>query len=107
MSAWLPAIQFILPYVSDIVKATIPIFTKPKDKGEVNAVIPNQIAELQDAVTHNAESIKQLATQLEQVVSGLDQGAEKLAQEIRLLKWIAIVAIVLSCTAIGLWIFAH
>jgi hypothetical protein len=104
MAVWLPAVKAILPYVTQIVTAVIPVFTKKKDKGRTDEVITSQISELQEAVTHNAESLKILATQLQQVISGIDTGADKIEQEIKIIKRLSIFAIAISVFAIILWL---
>lgn len=98
MVAWLPTLKAVLPYVTQIVTTAIPEFTKKADKSEVQALTNNQIVELQVAATHNAESLKLLAKQLEQVVSSLDAGSIKIDKEIRNTK-------LLSYLAIGISIF--
>lgn len=104
MAVWLPAVKVILPYITQIVTAAIPAFTKKTDKGGSEEVIPNQISELQEAVTHNAESLKILATQLKQVISGIDTGSVKLEKEIKTIKRLSIFAIAISAVAIILWL---
>jgi hypothetical protein len=104
MAAWLPAVKVILPYLSQIVTAVLPAFTKKSTKDDTGDVIPNQISELQTAVTHNAESLKILATQLQQVISGIDSGSAKAEKEIQIVKWLSISAIITSFIAIVLWL---
>jgi hypothetical protein len=100
MAAWLPALKALLPYVTQIVSAAIPAFTTRTDKD----VIPEQIRELQSAVTHNAESLKTLAAQLQQAITSIDSGAVRIEREIRIIRRLAIGAIAISLVAIGLWI---
>lgn len=104
MAAWLPAVKIILPYLTQIVASAIPAFTKKADKTGTEDITRNQIAELQDAVTHNAEALKILATQLQQVISDIDSGAAKIEKEIKAIKLLAILAIALSMVAIILWL---
>ncbi len=101
MPAWLPAVKAVLPYVAQIVTAAIPVFTK-KDKAGTDDVA-RQIAELQDAVTHNAESLKILAAQLQEVIN--DIGAAGIEKDIRTNRWLAVAAILLSSAAIALWLY--
>lgn len=102
MSAWLPAVKIILPYLTQIVTAVIPAFTKKVEKGKAEDAIPGQISELQDAATHNAESIKILAMQLQQAISSIDAGAIRIEKEIRLVKRLSILAIAAALVAIAL-----
>lgn len=106
MAAWLLTIKAILPYVTQIVTAAIPAFTKKMDRGEADKIIPSQISELQDAVTHNAESIKVLAAQLQQFISGIDTGSVKIEKDIKTIKQLSIFAIAISAFAIILWLIS-
>ncbi len=101
MPAWLPAVKAVLPFVAQIVTAAIPVFTKKERAGTDD--IARQIAELQEAVTHNAESVKVLATQLQEVIN--DIGAAGIEKDIRINRWLAIAALVLSSIAIALWLY--
>jgi methyl-accepting chemotaxis protein len=103
MVAWLPAAKIILPYLTQIVTAAIPAFTKKVDKTGTEDVTRNQVAELQDAVTHNAESLKLLATQLQQVINDIDSGAAKMEKGNRTNRLLALLAIGLSFFSIILW----
>lgn len=100
MALWLPAIKIMLPYVTQIVSAAIPAFTKKTDKTNAEGIISSQIAELQAAATHNAESLKTLAMQLQQVITGIDGAASKMEQEIKTSKRLALGASILSLLAI-------
>jgi hypothetical protein len=104
MALWLPAIKIMLPYVTQIVSAAIPAFTKKTDKTNTDVIIPSQIAELQAAATQNAQSLKTLAMQLQQVITGVDAAAEKMDREIKTTKRLAAAAIVLALLAIALWL---
>jgi secreted trypsin-like serine protease len=79
MAAWfVPAVKAILPYVSSIVAAAVPVFTTRKIDEAAAAqaqVIQKQIAELQSAASQNAAHIKALAGQLQKTVAALEQGA--------------------------------
>jgi hypothetical protein len=101
---WLPAVKAILPYLTQIVAAAIPAFTKRADKTGTEDIARNQISELQDAVTHNAEALKILATQLQQIINDIDSGASKIEKETKSIKRLALLAIALSIVAIILWL---
>ena len=64
MPAWMPALKAVLPYVTNLVTAAIPAFTARKGQERVAELTAKQIAELQDAATHNAEAVKVLAQAL-------------------------------------------
>jgi hypothetical protein len=102
MAAWLPALKALLPYATQIVTAAIPAFTRKT--GSAQDVIPEQIQELQGAVIHNAEAVKMLATQMQQVITSIDSGALKIEHDMRTVKRLSIIAIVLSVVAIALCI---
>jgi len=82
MAAWLPVIKASLPYVTQIVTAAIPAFTSKTPNAPPDELVPKQIAELQAAVTHNAEAVKSLATQLKETLEAIDQSAVKLEAEL-------------------------
>lgn len=105
MAAWLPVLKASLPYLTKIVAAAIPAFTARSAAEKADEVVPRQIAELQAAVTGNAESIKALAAQLKQTIEGIDPGVGKLQQEMARLRRVAFVAVVVAAAALGtaLW----
>jgi hypothetical protein len=106
MVAWIPAVKAILPFLAQIVTAAIPAFTTKADKTGTDELTRNQIAELQEAVTHNAESLKTLAAQLQQFINGIDAGSAKIEKEIKTVKHLAITAISFSAIAIVLWLYS-
>ncbi|MDO8989007.1 MAG: hypothetical protein Q7U91_05175 [Sideroxyarcus sp.] len=106
MVAWLPAAKIFLPYLAQIVTAAIPAFTKKADKTVTEETTRNQIAELQDAVTHNAEALKVLATQLQQIINDIDSGAAKMEKENRTNRRLVLLALGLSLLSIMLWAFS-
>ena len=65
MAAWfVPAVKAILPYVSAIVTAAVPVFTTRKADEAAAAqaqLLQKQIAELQSAASQNAVHIRELA----------------------------------------------
>lgn len=101
MAAWLPALKAILPYVSQVVSVALPVFTKIADKNKSADVIPDQIQELQAAVTHNAESLKVLADQLQKTITSIEAGAVRMESELRAIRRLSVAAILMSLAAIG------
>ena len=70
MAAWLiPALKLVLPHVGTIFEAAAPVFTKkkPEEAPNQNALLQQQITELQAAASQNAAHIKDLAAQLERL----------------------------------------
>lgn len=96
MSAWIALLKAGLPYVADLVAGGLPVFTKRKDEQKNAAELTaQQIAELQQAVQHNAESIKGLAAQLEQLLKALEVAAAEqdyLKSRIRSARRLAMIA---------------
>ena len=106
MAAWLPLIKAALPYVTQIVTAAIPSFTSKSAANKSDDVIPKQISELQNAVTHNAESIQGLAGQLKQTIEGIDAAGENLERELATLRRLTMIAAVMAVLAvcISVWV---
>ncbi len=82
MAAWLPVLKAVLPVVTNIVTTAIPAFTAQKKQSEPEDLVARQIGELQSAVTHNAESLKVLAEQLQRTVAAVEEGAQNLEQTV-------------------------
>ena len=83
MAAWfIPALKAILPHVGTIVGAATPVFTRKTAEKETDplVLIGKQIAELQAAAlqaaaARNADDTKELAGQLQGVVTTLEKAA--------------------------------
>lgn len=82
MAAWLPVLKIALPYVSNIVAAAIPAFTRRKTGEASDELVTRQIAELQEAVTGNAETVRMLAAQVEKTLKALETGEAEAAQRL-------------------------
>jgi hypothetical protein len=72
MAAWLPILKTALPYIGNIVAAALPVFTSRKGQEASAELVSRQIAELQAALTENAETVKGLAAQVAQTLTALD-----------------------------------
>lgn len=109
MVAWVPVLKASLPYVAQVVNAAIPAFTSRPAAGESNEVLAKQIAELQSAATHNAESVRLIAAQLEETIKGLDVATARLHRTMTLLKGVTLLCGVLALAAVGMaaWSIAH
>lgn len=86
MAAWLPVLKAALPYVSNIVAAALPVFTARRGPDASAELVSRQIAELQDAVTQNAEAVKGLAAQVEKTITALDGGEAELTRRLATLQ---------------------
>ena len=78
MPVWLaPALKAVLPHLGTIVTAVAPVFTRKQVDPSSNQaqVSQEQIVELQSAVSQNAAHIKDLAMQLQNTVTALEQAA--------------------------------
>jgi len=105
MSAWVSALKAVLPYVTNIVTAAIPAFTARKGHDRSAEVTAQQIAELQSAATHNAESVRVLAEQLQRTVSAVEQGAVNADRAMRRLRALAATALLAAVIALCAAVF--
>lgn len=106
MAAFLPALKIALPYITQIVTATLPMFTSRPANAKSDEVVPQQVRELQAAVTHNAESVKGLATQWKDTMEGIDAAAARLQKEIVGLRRLAYCSTAIAVLACVLALFA-
>lgn len=100
MAAFLPVLKVALPYITQAVAAAIPAFTAKPVNGKIDEVIPKQIAELQSAVTQNAETVKGLAIQLKGIIEDADVGMGRLQREIIVLKRLAAGAVLIAVISV-------
>ena len=105
MAAWLiPAVKAILPFVSPIVSAALPVFTTRKSDAPVpdpSGVLQQQITELQTAASQNAVHVKELAAQLQKTITALEQGAAVAESRFRRTSLLCGLAIAVSLVAVG------
>ncbi|MCD6041957.1 MAG: hypothetical protein K0R40_1560 [Burkholderiales bacterium] len=102
MAGWLiPALKAVLPHVGDIVAAAKPVFTKKKPEAGAPGGEAQQIAELQAAVSQNAEHVRELAAQLQSTVTAIEKGAEIAELRLRRAVLFCAVAVALSLFALG------
>ena len=104
MAAWLiPAVKAILPFISPIVSAALPVFTTRKSDAPVpdpSGVLQQQITELQTAASQNAAHVKELAAQLQKTITALEQGAAVAEARFKRTSWLCGMAIALSLAAL-------
>lgn len=100
MPAWFVAAKTLLPYVSNIISAAIPVFTARQAPDKVPELIAQQISELQAAATGNAEAVKLLAEQMQKTLSALEQGAGDLEKKIRRARALSMLTGALAAAAI-------
>jgi hypothetical protein len=99
MAVWLPILKASLPYVTQIVATAIPAFTSKPAIARPDDEVQKQIAELQAAVTKNAESVQSLAMQLKVALEGIDTGAIELQKEMQKLRRMAAGAIIIAAVS--------
>jgi hypothetical protein len=107
MPAWLvPALKAVLPHVGTIITVAAPAFTRKSAEAANQAQLLNQqISELQQAATQNAENIKTLALQLQETLGALHQAAAIAETRLRRAFALCLVAIALSAITLGLAVF--
>lgn len=72
--SYLPILKTILPYLGPLVTAASPMFTRSSsDSTKEQPTTTQLINELQDAVKINAESLKVIATQLQNSIEAFDE----------------------------------
>lgn len=102
MAGWLiPALKAVLPHVGDIVAAAKPVFTKKRPEAGAPGGEAQQIAELQAAVSQNAEHVRELAAQLQSTVTAIEKGAEIAESRLRRAVLFCAAAVALSLFALG------
>jgi hypothetical protein len=100
VAAWLSVVKVVLPYLAPVVSAALPAFTKKKGE-RVDPLVVQQIAELQEAVKGNNESIQALAKAIEASAKADDAAAR---QNRRLAVTALAVAAVSLVVALGAWL---
>lgn len=100
MAVFLPALKVALPYITQAIAAAIPAFTSRTANGKTDEVTARQIAELQTAVTQNAEIVKGLAVQLKEIIKDADAGMAALQREITILRRLVALAIGVAVVSI-------
>ena len=101
MAGWvLPALKAILPHVGTIVEAAKPVFRRTI-AGEDRQPTEAQIAELQAAITQNADHIKALAEQLQKTVAVLEEEAEATRSKLARAYGIALAAAAIAVAALA------
>jgi hypothetical protein len=98
--AWLGAVAKLVPVVAEVAMHVIPHFTRPKGGEpaaiEDKAAQQQQIAELQQAATQNAEHIRNLASDLKDALFALEQGGQGIEQRLKRLETVAYAALAAS-----------
>lgn len=101
-ASWLAAINAALPYLDSIAKIALPVFGQRKSSREASEDTHRQLVELQTAVTHNAEHVRELAVQLQAALSALEQAVAEAAAAQRRMRVLVMAALALAGVAIAL-----
>lgn len=104
MAWFMPAVKAILPFISPIIGATLPVFSSRKGDEAAAAqagLVQQQITELQSATSQNAANIKELAEQLRNTVTALEQGATIAESRFKRTTVFCIAAMAVSVIALG------
>ncbi|SCC91632.1 conserved hypothetical protein [Thiomonas sp. X19] len=98
-ASWLAALNTALPYLESLAKVALPVFGQRKQAKEAADASQQQLAELQTAVTRNAEHVRELALQLQQALGALEQAGVELAAAQRRQRWWSAAALALALLA--------
>lgn len=89
-------ITIAAPYLPDIIKLARPLFTRtpPADNSQQIRldVVSEQITELQNAASQNADSIRKLATDMQKTLEVLQLGSERLQKQLATAQLLGLVA---------------
>jgi hypothetical protein len=107
MAVWfIPALKAILPHIGSILAVAVPVFTKKNADVEANqALLQQQITELQSAASQNALLIKELAAQLQSTVAALEHAAAIADARPRRMFLLSVAAIVLSAISLSVTLY--
>ncbi len=109
-ATWITIAASSLP---EIIRMARPLFTRtpPLDNSQQLRldVIGEQIAELQDAATQNADSIRKLATDMQKTIEVLQIGADRAERRLRRAHTLTLVATTVATLAFVLaaWALAR
>lgn len=94
------------PYLADIITLARPLFTRAKSDDKAPEVIAQQIAELQNAATQNAESVKLLATEMQKTIDALQLAAAVLEQKNHRAHTLLVISTTISIVAFLIAVYA-
>ncbi|HSB98180.1 MAG TPA: hypothetical protein VLC91_17090 [Spongiibacteraceae bacterium] len=103
MAAWF---ALAAPYLPDIIQLALPLFTRAKAQEKIPDIVVQQITELQNAATQNADSIKLLATEMQKTIEVLQVGATLLEQRLQRAQLLTVVASTVAVLAFVIALYA-
>lgn len=106
-ATWITIAASSLP---EIIRMARPLFTRTPQADNSHQlrmdVIGEQIAELQDAATQNADSIKKLATDMQKTIEVLQAGADQAERRLRRASQLTSIATTVAILAFALAAYA-
>lgn len=107
----LPIVKAVAPYVADIAKIAIPIFTSkkppsaPEETKPDPVIITQQIEELQQAASQNAQSVKAIAENLQKALEKIEDAAQEADRKISAYKAMVVFSFGFSILSLALCIY--
>ena len=106
-ATWITIAASSLP---EIIRMARPLFTRTPQVDNSHQprmdVIAEQIAQLQDAATQNADSIKKLATDMQKTIEVLQVGADQAERRLRRASQLTVIATTVAILAFALAAYA-
>jgi hypothetical protein len=106
-ATWITIAASSLP---EIIRMARPLFTRTPQVDNSHQlrmdVIGEQIAELQDAATQNADSIRKLATDMQKTIEVLQVGADQAERRLRRASQLTLIATTVAILAFALAAYA-
>ena len=104
-------ITIAAPYVPEIIRLARPLFTRTPvttdDTQQIRLdVVGEQITELQNAASQNADSIRKLATDMQKTLEILQLGSERMEKRMASANLLAIIATTAAVLAFGVAAYA-
>jgi hypothetical protein len=104
-------IAIAAPYVPEIIKLARPLFTRTPVVADNTQqirldVVSEQITELQNAASQNADSIRKLATDMQKTLEVLQLGSERMQKRLAIANLLATVATTAAVLAFGVAAYA-
>lgn len=102
----IPLIKALAPYLTTIATSAIPAFTSKSETAKSDPVVAQQITELQDAVTKNAQSLHIIAEQLQKVITSAEEASVEAQRQVATYKALVLGSSIVSVIAIGVAIYS-
>jgi hypothetical protein len=102
----IPLIKALGPYLTAIATSAIPAFTAKSEVAKSDPIVAQQITELQDAVTKNAQALHTLAEQLQKVITSAEQASVEAQRQVATYKTLVLGSSIVSVIAIAIAIYS-